>query len=196
MGESSKVLVSKSNGDTRFCLDYRKLNKFTVKDSYPLPRTDSVLDLLSGSKWFSTLDLASGFHQIEVHPSDREKTAFCTHQGLFEFDVMPYGLCNSPSTFQRLMDFLLAGLNWKMCLVYMDDICIFASSFETHIERLNEVFEQLKRANLKLKPSKCKLFHDRVVYLGHEISADGVLRNVSKIQVIKDWRTPTCIKEV
>jgi len=121
---SPVVLVPKRDGSFRFCIDYRKVNAVTRKDAYPLPRVDDTLDTLAGSKWFSALDLLSGYWQVEVNPEDREKTAFCTHEGLFEFRVMPFGLCNAPATFQRLMDAVLAGLQWSSCLVYLDDIVI------------------------------------------------------------------------
>ena len=111
------VLVTKSDGSMRFCVDYRKLNAATRKDAYPLPRIDDTLDNLRNSKWFSTLDLTSGYWQVEVNPEDRCKTAFCTSEGLFEFQVMPFGLCNAPATFQRLMDLVLSGLQWVSCLV-------------------------------------------------------------------------------
>ena len=116
------VLVAKKDGSTRFCIDYRKVNSVTHKDAYPLPRVDDTLDTLVGSIWFSTIDLKSGYWQVEVAPEHREKTAFCTQEGLFEFNVMPFGLCNAPATFQRLMDCVLAGLQWSNCLVYIDDI--------------------------------------------------------------------------
>ena len=120
------VLVRKKDGSIRFCVDYRKVNGITRKDAYPLPRVDDTLDTLSGSKWFTTLDLISGYWQVELEEKDREKTAFCTPDGLFEFKVMPFGLCNAPATFQRLMDMVLAGLQWANCLVYLDDIIVVA----------------------------------------------------------------------
>lgn len=133
------VIVRKRDGGLRFCVDYRRLNEVTVKDAYPLPRIDDTLDALGSAKWFSTLDLASGFWQLEVQPEHREKTAFVTKQGLWEFNVLPYGLTNAPSTFQRLMELVLAGLQWIKCLVYLDDIIIFGRTFSEHISRLGEV---------------------------------------------------------
>ena len=118
------VLVRKKDGSTWFCVDYRKVNAVTHKDAYPLPRVDDTLDTLSGSIWFSSINLKSGYWQVEVAPKDCEKTAFCTQEGLFEFNVMPFGLCNAPATFQQFMDCILAGLQWATWLVYIDDIII------------------------------------------------------------------------
>ncbi len=138
------VLVPKKGGTTRFYVDYRKLNSFTKKDCHPLPRTDDILNSLSNVTLFSTLDLASGYWQIPMNPMDQEKTAFTTFAGLFEFTVLPFGLCNAPSTFQRLMEFVLAGLTWKNCLVYIDDILVFSKDFASHLKDLKEVFECLQ----------------------------------------------------
>ena len=125
---SPTVLVTKKDGTPRFCVDYRRVNSLTRKDAHPLPRIDDTLDTLSGAKWFSTIDLASGYWQVEMEPADREKTAFATPFGLHQFRVMPFGLCNAPSTFQRLMELVLAGLHWSTCLVYLDDIIIYSQT--------------------------------------------------------------------
>ena len=133
------VLVKKKNGSLRFCVDYRKVNAVTRKDAYPIPRVDDTLDALAGSKWFSTLDLISGYWQVKVADEDKEKTAFCTPDGFFEFNVMPFGMSNAPATFQRLMDVVLSGLQWSTCLVYIDDLVIRGKTFEEHLQYLKEV---------------------------------------------------------
>jgi Reverse transcriptase (RNA-dependent DNA polymerase) len=147
--------VKKKDGSMRFCIDYRQLNDKTVKDSYPLPRIDDCLDSLNGSKWFSTVDLKSGYRQVALDEKDAHKTAFVTRRGTFSFNVMPFGLCNAPATFQRLMDYAMVGLNYEICLVYLDDIIVFSRDIPTHLERLELLLQRLRQANLKLKPSKC-----------------------------------------
>ena len=152
------VLVRKKDGSIRFCIDFRRLNNITRKDAYPLPRIDDTLESLSGAKFFSTIDLASGYWQVEMDEVDKQKTAFISHMGLFHFNVMPFGLCNAPQTFQRLMNGVLSGLTWEECLVYLDDVIIYSRTFEEHLERLEHVFERLKESGLKIKLEKCKLY--------------------------------------
>lgn len=190
------VPVRKKDGTLRFCVDYRRLNDVTRKDAYPLPRIDDALDSLAHAQWFSTLDLASGYWQVEVDPRDKHKTAFITRQGLFEFNVLSFGLCNAPSTFQRLMDLVLADLQWTTCLVYLDDIIVFGRTFGEHLQRLDEVLGKLRHANLKVKPSKCALFATQVRYLGHVISADGIRADPDKIDAVRQWPVPKNQTEV
>ena len=193
---SPVVLVRKKDNTLRFCVDYRRLNELTRKDAYPLPRVDDTLETLSGSRWFSTLDLLSGYWQVEMAESDRDKTAFINKEGLYEFKVMPFGLSNAPATFQRLMDLTLAGLQWAQCLVYLDDIIVVGRTFEEHLGNLGLVLQRLQNARLKVKPSKCALFQDQVCYLDHIISSNGITTDPSKTSKMVKWPTPTSVQQV
>ena len=194
---SNVVIVRKKDGSIRFCIDYRKLNQRTIKDAQAIPRVDDTLHLLAGSKYFSTLDLKSGYWQVELKEKDKAKTAFQVGTlGFYECNRMPFGLCNAPATFQRLMERCMGELNLRDCLIYLDDIIIFSSTFEEHVERLQAVFERLQENNLKLKPSKCKLFRSKVSYLGHVVSQEGIHTDPSKIEAIKDWPVPKTTKDV
>uniref|UniRef100_A0A3B1KDF0 Gypsy retrotransposon integrase-like protein 1 n=1 Tax=Astyanax mexicanus TaxID=7994 RepID=A0A3B1KDF0_ASTMX len=190
------VVVQKKDGSIRLCVDYRQLNAKTRKDAFPLPRIEESLDALSGSKWFSTLDLASGYNQVPVLEKDKEKTAFCTPFGLFEFNRMPFGLCNAPSTFQRLMERIFGDQSFHTLLLYLDDIVIFSSDLQQHLQRLDMVLSRLQQHNLKLKLEKCHFFQTRVSYLGHVISESGVETDPEKIRAVVDWKRPTTVKEV
>ena len=161
------VLVTKKDAGTQFCVDYRRLSNTNVKDAYPLPRIDDTLDMLAGKQWFSTLDLASGYWQVLLSQDARIKTAFTTHSGLFQFKVMPFGLCNAPATFERLMDRVLQGLRWSPYLVYLDDIISFGSTFSDTLDNLTMIFERLRAHGLQLKSTKCHLFQLSVPFLGH-----------------------------
>ena len=190
------VLVTKKDGGTRFCVDYQKLNLATVKDAYPLPRIDDTLDMLARKRWFSTLDLASGYLQVSLSPEARCKTAFATHSGLFQFKVMPFGLCNAPATFERLMDRVLQGLRWSRCLVYLDDIISFGTTFGDSLDNLMLIFERLRSYGLQLKSTKCHLFQSYVPFLGHVVGRNGLQCDPGKIEDVKSWPVPDCLKSV
>ena len=192
------VLVKKKNGEMRFCVDYRRLNAVTRKDVFPLPRIDDLLDQLKGKTVFSILDAKSGYWQIKMERESQEKTAFVTTQGLYEFRVMPFGLCNAPATFQRLMQKILAGLggDTPFCDVYIDDIIVFSSNLRDHISHLEQVFSRLRRAGLKLHLGKCQFGCPEVLYLGHIISAAGVAPNPEKVAAVRDFPTPTSVQTV
>ena len=194
---SPVVMVRKKDGSLRFCVDFRQLNAATVKDAHPLPRIDDLLDALHGAKWFSTLDLKSGYWQVPIAEQDKEKTAFRTSSGqLFEFNQVPFGLCNAPATFSRLMDRVLAGLYWETCLFYLDDIIVFSSTWEEHLARLREVFERLRHAKLKLGAAKCTFAAKEVSYLGHRVTEEGQLPDPSLLAAIRDIPPPTTATEV
>ena len=195
---SAVVIVGKKEVDLallalalRMCIDYRRLNHDTDKDSWPLPRIDDIINYLHGAKYFASLDLLMGYHQIPIKESDRPKTAFITHRGLFQFKRMPFGLCNAPATFQRLMDELFSTEIGKILLVYLDDLLIFAKTEEELLIGLEKTLKKLIAAGLKCKPRKCKLFRDSIEYLGHVISEMGVAPDRSKIEKIEKWPFPT-----
>ena len=190
------VLVPKKDGTIRFCVDYRKLNLVTKKDSYALPRIDEALALLNGNLYFSSLDCNAGYFQIPMEQSSKEKTAFITDQGLFQFNVMSFGLTNAPATFQRYMDAVLAGLKWNTLLVYIDDILVFSPTFEDHVRDVNNVLDRLLEANITLKPSKCNVFQKELLYLGHLVSADGIRPDPKKIQAILEMPEPVDVTTV
>ena len=190
------VMVKKKDGSLRFCCDFRRLNDVTRFDSYPLPRISEVISTLEGAKVFSTLDLKSGYHQILMNPEDRHKTAFATQFGLYEWKAMPMGLKNAPATFERLMDLIMTGLNWKNVLIYLDDILIFGKDFDEHYDNLREVLDRLRNAKLKLSPKKCHLLKSTVTYLGHVINNGEIRPDPEKTKLIDTYPAPKNIKEV
>ncbi|UYV71576.1 hypothetical protein LAZ67_8003727 [Cordylochernes scorpioides] len=192
---SPVVLIRKKDGSWRFCVDYRRLNKITKKDVYPLPRIDDTLDCLRGARFYSSMDLQSGYWQIDVEESDREKTAFITPDGLYEFKVMPFGLCNAPATFERMIDNLLKGLKWTICLCYLDDIIVFSDGFEEHLRRLQLVLNCLKKAGLCLNSKKCKFGAKTITVLGHEVSENGIRPDQEKIRAVRDYATPRTLNK-
>lgn len=177
-------------------MDYRKVNEATQKDAYPLPKIEECLDTLSGSKLFSTLDLLSGYHQFEVNEKDRPRTAFITKYGLFEYTRMPFGLCNAPSTFQRGMELVLRRLQWVTLLIYLDDVIITGKTFKEHLNNLEEVLSRFRKFGLKLKPTKCSLYREEVLFLGHVVGKDGVRANPSLVQDVEKWPVPQNLKEL
>uniref|UniRef100_A0A3Q2ZZT4 Gypsy retrotransposon integrase-like protein 1 n=1 Tax=Kryptolebias marmoratus TaxID=37003 RepID=A0A3Q2ZZT4_KRYMA len=193
---SPVVLVRKKDNTWRFCVDYRGLNAVTVKDSHPLPRVDDTLDALAGATWFSTLDFSDGYWQVEVAEEDREKTAFTTGHGLYQFRSMPMGLTNAPATFQRVMELVLKGLPWQICMVYLDDILIYSKSFSEHLAALEEVLSRIGAAGLRLKAKKCQLARDHVVFLGHVLSAEGLRPDPRNTCKVKNWPIPRSATEV
>ena len=188
---SPLVYVKKKDGTTRPCVDYRKLNAQTVKDAYPLPNISDCLESLGGSTYFSCLDILSAYYQIEVAEQDRPKTAFVSKYGLFEYNVMPFGLCNAPSTFQRCLELIMRGLQWDIVLIYLDDLIVFSRTFDENLQRLDIVLSRLYEAGLRLKPEKCELFKEEVSFLGHVVSKDGIKPQKSKVSCIVNWQTPT-----
>ncbi len=192
---SNVVLARKKDGALRLCIDFRKLNHRTVRDGYQLPRVDETFDKMYGAQWFSSLDLQSGYWQVEMREEDKAKTAFRVGDlGFYECNRMPFGLTNAPATFQRLMEQTLQNL--PNVIVFIDDIVIFSASFEEHLEKLDKVFDRLKKAGLKLKPKKCHLFKHKVKYLGHVISEQGIETDPAKTDVICTWPVPKTTHEL
>ena len=185
------LFVGKKDGTLRMCVDYRALNKLTVKNRYPLPRIDDLLDQLYGARYFTTLDLASGYHQIRVHDKDIQKTAFRTPLGHFEWRVMPFGLCNAPATFQNAMNNLFGNAIGQYVLVYMDDILIFSKTKEDHLRHLDHVLALLKSQHYYVKISKCHFMQEELNFLGHTISAKGLSVDRDKIKIIEQWQPPS-----
>jgi hypothetical protein len=190
------VMALKKDGTLRLCIDYRLLNKITIKDKFPLPRIDDTIDALYGARYFTTLDLLSGYWQIEINEADKHKTAFICELGLFEFNRMPFGLTNAPSTFQRAMNNIFKKELYKYVLVYLDDIIIYSKTFEDHLVHLRRVFELLLSAGLRLNRTKCEFFKNKIDYLGYIVSKDGIAPNMKKIESITKYPEPTNQKEL
>ena len=188
------VLVRKKDGSLRLCVDYRRLNLKTVGDAYPLPRIQESLDALVGAQYFSTLDLASGYHQISMDPRDQHKTAFTTPFGLYEYTRMPMGLASAPATFQRLMQATMSDFAFQFLLVYLDDLLVYSKTFDEHMEHLERLLQRVTETGLKLKASK--FLRREVTYLGHTISADGVSCESGKVEYVQNWPTPTTTTEL
>ena len=189
---SPLVLVRKPDSSLRFCVDFRALNARTKRDQFQVPSVDSTLDRLSGSKYFSNLDVRSGYWQIFLNPSDRHKTAFTAGSlGFWEYLRMPMGLTNACAGFQRMMEMVMGSLNLEACLLYLDDIVIFSDTIDGHLEKLSLVLEKIAEYGLKLKPSKCNFFREKLKYLGFIVSENGVEADPDKVKSVVSWPTPS-----
>ena len=186
----SIVMVRKRDGSVRPCIGYRRLNTVTVPDAFLLPRTEDCLDAMSGSILFSTLDIPSAYNPIPVNKDDIPKTALITQLALYEYTTMPFVLCNAPSTFQRIIELTLQGLQWTSCLRYLDDVIIFGRCLVEHMSRLRAVLRRIRKANLKLKASKCHLLQKEGEFLGHVVAEAEILPNPINIQKLVDWPRP------
>jgi hypothetical protein len=184
------LLVKKADDSWRFCVDYRALNAITIKDAFPIPVVDELLDELHGARFFTKLDLRSGYHQVCMKREDIDKTAFRTHDAFFEFLAMPFGLCNASATFQSLMNDVLCAYLRRFVLVFFDDILIYSASWSDHLRHLCVVLAVLRQHRLFVKRSKCSFGVDTVAYLRHTISGAGVAMDPVKVQAIHDWPQP------
>lgn len=193
---SPVVLVPKPDGSLRFCVDYRRLNAMTIKDTYPLPRMDECIDSLGDATVFTTLDCNSGYWQIPVAKKDRDKTAFVCHAGLYRYKRMPFGLTNAPATFQRTLDILLSPFRWKSCLVYLDDVIIYSKDAEAHFGHVEGILDALSRAGVSLKLAKCSFFADTVKYLGHVIRPGTLSVNEAATAALRQAQLPSTQTEL
>ena len=190
------LFVKKKDGTMRMCVDYRALNNITIKNSYPLPRVDELFDRLQGAKYFSKIDLRSGYHQIRIQPEDVPKTAFRTRYGHYEFLVLPFGLTNAPATFMHLMHQSFRQFLDEFVLVFLDDILIFSNTLEEHEQHVKKVLDVLRREKLYAKESKCEFFKPEVEFLGHIVGRNGIRMMEDKVQAVKEWPTPTRVTDV
>ena len=184
------LLVRKKDGSWRFCVDYRYLNDLTVKGTFPIPVFGQLMDELSGARWFSILDLFAGYHQVRLKEGEEHKTAFSTHSGHFEFKVMAFGLTGAPNTFQQAMNLTLAPLLRKCVIVFFDDILVFSPTYEQHLIDLRKVFELLQSEHWHIKLSKCRFAQQKLSYLGHIISPEGIAMDPAKVEAIVTWPPP------
>ncbi|KAL1259510.1 hypothetical protein QQF64_010087 [Cirrhinus molitorella] len=190
------VVARKKNGNVRMCIDYRTLNSKTIPDQDTTPRIEDALDCLAGSRWFSVLDLRSGYYQIAMAEEDKDKTAFICPLGFYQFERMPQGVMGAPATFQRLMEKAVGDMNLLQVLVYLDDLIVFGATLEEHEERLMKVLDRLEEVGLKVSLDKCQFCQPRVKYVGHIVSADGIATDPAKVEAVTRWPQPTDLKSL
>ena len=190
------LFVKKNDGSMRLCIDYRELNKVTVRNKYPLPRIDDLFDQLQGACVFSKIDLRSGYHQLRVRGEDVPKTAFRTSYGHYEFLVMPFGLTNAPAAFMDLMNRVFKPYLDQFVIVFIDDILVYSKSREEHERHLSIVLQTLRDKQLYAKLKKCEFWLDRVSFLGHVVTKDGISVDLGKVDAVSNWRRPTTVIEI
>jgi hypothetical protein len=190
------LFVKKKDGSMRMCVDYRALNDVTIKNKYPLPRIDDLFDQLKGAKYFSKIDLRSGYHQLKIKESDIPKTAFVTRYGQYEFTVMSFGLTNAPAYFMNLMNKVFMEELDKFVVVFIDDILIYSKSVDEHEQHLRVVLERLRAHKLYAKFSKCEFWLEKVAFLGHVLTAEGVAVDPEKVEAVSNWQQPTNVSEI
>jgi hypothetical protein len=193
---SRLVLVTKKDGSTRVCVDYREVNKLTKRDAYPAPQIEQTLDQLRRAKHFSSLDGEKGYYQVKMTNHAKEVTAFRSPFGLFQFTRMPFGVTNAPAVFQRLMDKVLRGLTWKCCMVYLDDVVIYSESWEEHLHHLDLVLQRIGDANITLNAKKCDIAQSSLKFLGHVVSEEGIKPDGDRATAIQGIETPTDVTGV
>ena len=193
---SPLVPVRKRNGKLRLCIDYRGVNAFTRKDSFPLPHLNDAIRKFKGNLYFTNLDLLSGYHQIKMDDKSKEITAFSSGENLYQFCRMPFGITNGPASFSRLMSVVLSGIPMDVAQAYLDDLLIAGRSFEEHLDNLDKIFKRLSEHGLKVNPSKCSLFRTEVDYLGHKVGSDGIRPLDTNVAAINDFPRPKTIKQL
>lgn len=190
------LFVGKKDGGMRPCVNYQKLNDITVKNRYPIPNADDLCNVLTGATVYSKIDLKDAFNQIRIKEGDEYKTAFKTRYGLYKYLVMPFGLCNAPSTFQRMINTVLGEFLDQCCVAYLDDILVYSKTQEEHLKHLELVLEKLSQANLHVKLKKCEFFQPEVEFLGYIVKTGGFAMAQDKVEAVTSWPVPTCRKDV
>ena len=190
------LFVKKKDGTMRLCVDYRQLNQVTIKNKYPLPRIDDLFDQLKGSSLFLKIDLRSGYHQVRIREQDIQKTAFGTPQGHYEFLVMPFGLTNAPAVFMDLMHRVFREYLDKFVIVFIDDILVYSKDEEEHKEHLGIVLQTLRDHQLFAKLSKCDFWHREIKFLGHVVTAEGIVVDPAKVEAVVNWQRPKCVFDI